>query len=75
MAGVGRKPDASQPIGPGADDRAYAAMIDRAKALIPRLRERASRTEELRRLPPETERELHECRFVQDRAAEAGRRL
>jgi 3-hydroxy-9,10-secoandrosta-1,3,5(10)-triene-9,17-dione monooxygenase len=35
-------------------------MIARAKALIPRLRERASRTEELRRLPPETERELHE---------------
>jgi 3-hydroxy-9,10-secoandrosta-1,3,5(10)-triene-9,17-dione monooxygenase len=60
MAGVGRKPDASQPTGPGADGRAYAAMIDRAKALIPRLRERASRTEELRRLPPETERELHE---------------
>ena len=39
---------------------AYAHMIARAKALIPRLRERASRTEELRRLPPETERELHE---------------
>lgn len=60
MAGVGRSPDASQPSGPGADDRAYATMIDRAKALVPRLRDRASRTEELRRLPPETERELHE---------------
>ena len=60
MPGVGRKPDASPALGPDADDRAYAAMIDRAKALIPRLRERASRTEELRRLPPETERELHE---------------
>jgi 3-hydroxy-9,10-secoandrosta-1,3,5(10)-triene-9,17-dione monooxygenase len=60
MAGVGRKPDASLPSGPDADDRAYAAMIARAKALIPRLRERAPQTEELRRLPPETERDLHD---------------
>ena len=60
MAGAGRKSNASLPAGPGADDRAYAAMIARAKALIPQLRDRASRTEELRRLPPETERELHE---------------
>jgi 3-hydroxy-9,10-secoandrosta-1,3,5(10)-triene-9,17-dione monooxygenase len=36
-------------------------MIARAKALVPRLRDRASKTEELRRLPPETERELHEA--------------
>jgi 3-hydroxy-9,10-secoandrosta-1,3,5(10)-triene-9,17-dione monooxygenase len=35
-------------------------MIARAKTLIPQLRDRASRTEELRRLPPETERDLHE---------------
>src|SRR3979490_3642954 len=35
-------------------------MIGRAKALVPQLRARASRTEELRRLPPETERDLHE---------------
>ena len=35
-------------------------MIARARALVPRLRDRASRTEELRRLPPETERDLHE---------------
>ena len=60
MAGAGRKSNASLPSGPDADDRAYAAMIARAKALIPRLRDRASRTEELRRLPPETERDLHE---------------
>jgi 3-hydroxy-9,10-secoandrosta-1,3,5(10)-triene-9,17-dione monooxygenase len=60
MAGAGRKPNASLPTGPDADDRAYAAMIARAKALIPQFRERASRTEELRRLPPETERDLHE---------------
>src|SRR6202165_1333590 len=61
MAGGGRKSSASVPPGPDAYDRAYAAMIDRAKALIPRLRDRASRTEELRRLPPETERDLHDA--------------
>ena len=43
------------------DDRAYAAMIARAEALIPQLRERAAGTEELRRLPPETERDLHDA--------------
>ena len=61
MAGVGRKPNAGLPSGPDADDRAYAAMVARARALIPQLRERASRTEELRRLPPETERDLHDA--------------
>jgi 3-hydroxy-9,10-secoandrosta-1,3,5(10)-triene-9,17-dione monooxygenase len=60
MTGVGRKLNANLSSGSDADDRAYAAMIARAKALIPRLRERASRTEELRRLPPETERDLHD---------------
>jgi 3-hydroxy-9,10-secoandrosta-1,3,5(10)-triene-9,17-dione monooxygenase len=60
MAGVGRKPDASQPSARGADDSGYAAMVSRAKALIPRWRERAAKTEELRRLPPETERDLHD---------------
>ena len=59
MAGAGRKPNASLPPGPEADGT-YAAMITCARALVPRLRDRASRTEELRRLPPETERELHE---------------
>jgi 3-hydroxy-9,10-secoandrosta-1,3,5(10)-triene-9,17-dione monooxygenase len=49
------------PPGPDMDQRAYAAMIGRAEALIPQLRERASRTEELRRLPPETERDLHDA--------------
>jgi 3-hydroxy-9,10-secoandrosta-1,3,5(10)-triene-9,17-dione monooxygenase len=61
MAGVDRKPNASLPSAPEADDRAYAAMIGRAEALIPQLRDRASRTEELRRLPPETERDLHDA--------------
>jgi 3-hydroxy-9,10-secoandrosta-1,3,5(10)-triene-9,17-dione monooxygenase len=36
-------------------------MLARARALIPRLRDRAARTEELRRLPPETERDLHDA--------------
>src|SRR5882757_103490 len=68
MVGDGRKPDASPPGGPGTDG--YAAKVACARALIPILRERASRTEELRRLPPETERELHDAglfRIVQPR--------
>jgi 3-hydroxy-9,10-secoandrosta-1,3,5(10)-triene-9,17-dione monooxygenase len=60
MAGTVRKPQASSPSKSDADDGAYAAMMARARALVPQLRERASRTEELRRLPPETERDLHE---------------
>ncbi|WP_152977491.1 acyl-CoA dehydrogenase family protein [Bradyrhizobium sp. BEA-2-5] len=36
----------------------YSIMVARARALVPALRERASRTEELRRLPSETERDL-----------------
>jgi 3-hydroxy-9,10-secoandrosta-1,3,5(10)-triene-9,17-dione monooxygenase len=55
------KPSASPSSRPDADINAYAAMVARAKALIPRLRDRASRTEELRRLPPETERDLHDA--------------
>ena len=46
---------------PGADDRVFVAMADRAEALLPRFRERAARTEELRGLPPETERDLHDA--------------
>jgi 3-hydroxy-9,10-secoandrosta-1,3,5(10)-triene-9,17-dione monooxygenase len=61
MAGAGLKSNTSLPSGPDADDRAYAAMIARAKALIPQLRDRASKTEDLRRLPKETERDLHEA--------------
>ena len=60
MAGVDRRPNTNLLSGLGVQDRVYAAMIARAKALIPQLRDRASRTEELRRLPPETERDLHE---------------
>src|SRR6202040_4024138 len=60
MAGIGRKPNASLSGGPAADGRAYTAMLAAARALIPKLRDRAARTEELRRLPPETERDLHD---------------
>src|SRR3979409_2493350 len=46
-------------------------MIARARALIPQLRDRAARTEELRRLPPETEQDLHDAglfRIVQPKS-------
>ena len=59
MAGHSGRPDAVSFAGPGTED--YAAMVARARALIPELRDRASRTEELRRLPPETERDLHDA--------------
>jgi 3-hydroxy-9,10-secoandrosta-1,3,5(10)-triene-9,17-dione monooxygenase len=61
MADAGRKPDANSPSGRDAGERTHAAMVARANALIPQLRDRAARTEELRRLPPETERDLHEA--------------
>src|SRR5277367_5952789 len=60
MANSGERPNTSPPQAAEGDQPAYAGMIARAKALVPQLRERASRTEELRRLPPETERELHD---------------
>ncbi len=60
MATGVRGPIADGLASPEARDRAYATMIARTKALIPQLRERAARTEELRRLPPETERDLHD---------------
>ncbi|WOH75800.1 acyl-CoA dehydrogenase family protein [Bradyrhizobium sp. NDS-1] len=56
----GRKPSMGQPTGPDAGEHAHAAMIAKAGALLPRLRERAARTEELRHLPSETERDLHD---------------
>jgi 3-hydroxy-9,10-secoandrosta-1,3,5(10)-triene-9,17-dione monooxygenase len=37
----------------------YAALLERARALAPVLRARANDTETLRRLPPDTERDLH----------------
>nr|WP_247303270.1 acyl-CoA dehydrogenase family protein [Bradyrhizobium sp. 48] len=50
-----------QPTGQEVGERAYAAMIARTRALVPRLRERAARTEELRHLPTETEKDLHDA--------------
>lgn len=45
----------------GPDDGLYMEMLDRARALLPKLRGRAAVTEEKRTLPPETERDLHEA--------------
>jgi 3-hydroxy-9,10-secoandrosta-1,3,5(10)-triene-9,17-dione monooxygenase len=56
-----QEPSMGQPTGPEAGERAYATMIARARALQPQLRERAPQTEELRHLPPETERDLHDA--------------
>jgi 3-hydroxy-9,10-secoandrosta-1,3,5(10)-triene-9,17-dione monooxygenase len=61
MAGTGLKPTTSLPSATDADSGAYAAMIAKARALVPHLRDRASKTEDLRRLPTETERDLHEA--------------
>jgi 3-hydroxy-9,10-secoandrosta-1,3,5(10)-triene-9,17-dione monooxygenase len=61
MAGLGRKPSADQSINSTSSHQAIAAMVERADALLPRLRERAARTEELRRLPAETEQDLHDA--------------
>ncbi|MGY3691444.1 3-hydroxy-9,10-secoandrosta-1,3,5(10)-triene-9,17-dione monooxygenase [Bradyrhizobium sp. USDA 3240] len=58
MVEVGRGLDTKMP--PGSDRDHYSLMVARARALAPALRERAARTEELRRLPPETERDLHD---------------
>jgi 3-hydroxy-9,10-secoandrosta-1,3,5(10)-triene-9,17-dione monooxygenase len=40
---------------------AYTEMLERAHALLPKLRERAQATEDMRRLPPETEQDLHQA--------------
>src|SRR5689334_5921476 len=70
MAGIGQRPSTGQPATSGSEGGALAAVLTSANALIPRLRDRAARTEELRRLPAETERDLHEAglfRVVQPR--------
>jgi 3-hydroxy-9,10-secoandrosta-1,3,5(10)-triene-9,17-dione monooxygenase len=60
MAGVGRKSNADHSTEEEKNERAHATMVARARALMPQLRDRAARTEDLRRLPPETERDLHD---------------
>lgn len=75
MARIGQKSIAGQPATTASDDRAFAAVATRARALIPQLRERAARTEELRQLPPETERDLHDAglfRIVQPKRVGGG---
>ena len=57
MAGTVHKLDLDRRSN-GQDD-AYSTMLERAYALLPKLRERAATTEEMRRLPPETEQDLH----------------
>jgi 3-hydroxy-9,10-secoandrosta-1,3,5(10)-triene-9,17-dione monooxygenase len=57
----GQEPSVGRPAGAQFDEPAHAAMVAKARALIPRLRERAARTEELRHLPPETEKDLHDA--------------
>jgi 3-hydroxy-9,10-secoandrosta-1,3,5(10)-triene-9,17-dione monooxygenase len=44
MAGAGLKPTTSLPSATDADSSAYAAMLARARALVPHLRDRASKT-------------------------------
>ncbi|QPF83055.1 acyl-CoA dehydrogenase family protein [Bradyrhizobium genosp. L] len=58
MVEVGRGLDAAVPAAPRPNED--SVMVARARALVPALRERAPRTEELRRLPPETERDLQD---------------
>ena len=43
------------------DSERYREMLDRARALLPTLRARATLTEDMRTLPPQTERDLHEA--------------
>ena len=57
----GQEPSMGQSVAAVSGERAYAAMIAKAWSLVPQLRERAARTEELRHLPPETERDLHDA--------------
>jgi 3-hydroxy-9,10-secoandrosta-1,3,5(10)-triene-9,17-dione monooxygenase len=44
-----------------ASDSSFVQLAAQVKALLPTLRGRAERTEELSRLPPETERDLHDA--------------
>ena len=61
MAVIGQRSSAGQPAAPESDHDAFVTLAARAAALIPQLRDRAARTEALRRLPAETERDLHEA--------------
>src|SRR3569623_3328250 len=56
-----QEPSMGRSVATDSGERAYATMIAKARSLVPQLRERATRTEELRHLPPETERDLHDA--------------
>jgi 3-hydroxy-9,10-secoandrosta-1,3,5(10)-triene-9,17-dione monooxygenase len=60
MTATGLNTNATSRTGGDGDTRAYEAMVTRAAALAPRLRERAPSSEQLRCLLKDTERELHE---------------
>src|SRR3954464_11723633 len=60
MAGSVRKAEPNVSTGTGPGDAAYDAMLARARGLLAQLRARSAQTEEQRRLPAETERDLHE---------------
>jgi 3-hydroxy-9,10-secoandrosta-1,3,5(10)-triene-9,17-dione monooxygenase len=47
----------------GASSASFAPIAQRVEVLVPSLRQRAERTEELRHLPPETERDLHDAQL------------
>src|SRR4051795_532326 len=57
----GQEPSVGRPAAVQSDEPAHAAMVAKARALLPQLRDRAARTEELRHLPPETESDLHDA--------------
>src|SRR5437763_16723067 len=62
MAGVGRRPNTEQqPAGPEPGGHAYMTVVARATALIAQLPDPAANTQELGRLPPETERDPHDA--------------
>ncbi|MCP3445799.1 acyl-CoA dehydrogenase family protein [Bradyrhizobium sp. CCGUVB14] len=57
----GQEPNMGRSVATDPGERAYATMVAKAQSLVPQLRERAARTEELRHLPLETERDLHDA--------------
>jgi 3-hydroxy-9,10-secoandrosta-1,3,5(10)-triene-9,17-dione monooxygenase len=54
-----------EPEVPDTMSGSFAPIAERVRGLMPSLRHRAERTEELRRLPPETEQDLHDAQVFQ----------
>lgn len=59
MSGTVRQLEAGPPS--TGDSGAYVMLLERARSRLPQLRARAGLTEERRRMPQETERELHDA--------------